>query len=74
MKDFFEREFRVGQRVLHINRRGSTVYFDVKRVTRVEDDCLWIKASKGKWLNSEPREARVVYPERLVIHPEDVNG
>lgn len=72
-KDFFGDELHVGQRVLHVTRRGSTTFMEVKMVGRIDEaGDVWVQAPPNSWSpNTLPRLARLVYPERLVIHPED---
>lgn len=71
VKDFFGNKLRVGQRVLHVSRVNSNLHFDVNTVTQIVDGSVWTRMQPTKW-NPNPKISRVLYPERLVVHPEDI--
>jgi len=66
-RDYFGRELKVGQRVLHVARRSSYMEFDLRVVDRIQDGRVFIGRPY-----SLSALARASVHERLVIHPEDV--
>ena len=68
--DYFGRPFKVGQRLLHLSRRGSQLVLEERIVTKLADDgAPFIQSSRTDWRKTRPTLSR--RPDRLIIYPED---
>ena len=64
-KDYWGNTLREGQRVMKLTIYSNRPHMETKEVHTVND--------KGVWITNGYRKSKVVYTNRLIIHPEDIN-
>ena len=69
--DYFGRELKEGQKVLHVSRQSSSLILITKLVTKVTENGVWIQRIGNNWYGKPYRNAQVAYTDRLVIAPDD---
>lgn len=72
-QDYFGNTLRAGQRVLMVSRHGSHMSFNDRVVERIDDDgTVWVHGQNNKDAWQRTKTAKLMRPDRLVIHPADL--